>query len=257
MLLNCIASITTRLLNRHNALQAAVKEMQRVLSAMTSSANSSCEGHELLKSSVIQAISLAVSIILRDSTRLTETTSLRTSAGSLSAVVCHPYSREALVRTPSLAKVCRSVHLCQYCLCMTASRSMQLPLSAWFVELLDVVQTKLFVHVMRRKMVVFFPKPPNDFATKSLMLQVNMAFSRGQVQDLLTLRQLFYARTGQLSLERHVLMSKMSRHSQQALNVKTWAKRLQENSEEEQQMALLMLTATCFGVRLLQARQAA
>lgn len=77
-----------------------------------------------------------------------------------------------------------------------------------------------------------------------------MQFSKSQVQDLLTLRLLFYAHFGRLSLERTSLISKVSKYSQQASNVKTWAERIQENVEEEQRMTMQMLIATRFGVGL-------
>lgn len=75
-----------------------------------------------------------------------------------------------------------------------------------------------------------------------------MSFSKAQVQDLLTLRLLFYAHFGRLSLERTSLISKMGKYSQQVPNVKTWAERIQENVEEEQRMTMQMLIATRFGV---------
>lgn len=75
-----------------------------------------------------------------------------------------------------------------------------------------------------------------------------MSFSKSQVQDLLTLRLLFYAHFGRLSLERNSLISKMSKYSQQVPNVRTWAERVQENIEEEQRMTMQMLIATRFGV---------
>ena len=80
------------------------------------------------------------------------------------------------------------------------------------------------------------------------VLQALMSFSKTQVQDLLTLRLLFYAHFGQLSLERTSLIAKMSKYSQQVPNVKTWAERIQENVEEEQRMTMQMLIATRFGV---------
>ena len=82
-----------------------------------------------------------------------------------------------------------------------------------------------------------------------------MSFSKTQVQDLLTLRLLFYAHFGRLSLERTSLIAKMGKYSQQVPNVKTWAERIQENVEEEQRMTMQMLIATRFGVSILPAHE--
>ena len=78
-----------------------------------------------------------------------------------------------------------------------------------------------------------------------------MALSIGQVQDLLALRCLLLNNLARLKLERNVLIHRLSKDYCRSDSVKAWAKRLQQNIDEEHQMYYQTVAATHFGVSAL------
>lgn len=81
-----------------------------------------------------------------------------------------------------------------------------------------------------------------------VLWQACMGLSDGQMQDLLTLRHLFFAQVGCLTSERITLMHDMAMHSQQLQKVEVWAERLKQNILEEHQCYLQTITAAYLGV---------
>ena len=75
-----------------------------------------------------------------------------------------------------------------------------------------------------------------------------MGLAEGQMQDLLTLRHLFFAQIGCLTSERITLMHDMATHSQQLQKVEALAQRLKQNIVEEHQCYLQTITAAYLGV---------
>lgn len=74
-----------------------------------------------------------------------------------------------------------------------------------------------------------------------------MGFSKSQVEDLLTLRMLFFSRLGALAAERTALARDIGQ-SLDLHHIRTCSERLHHNITEEQDMHTEIVTAVHFGV---------
>lgn len=79
-------------------------------------------------------------------------------------------------------------------------------------------------------------------------MQVALALTERQKDDILMLRQLFFAELGRLSQERQMLFANIARHSNKLSKVKNSAEQLQQNVAAQHESYLQMLQALYLGV---------
>lgn len=90
----------------------------------------------------------------------------------------------------------------------------------------------------------------NDLMCSFCILQVQLALSPSQVQDILALRRLFFDGLVRHQHERNRVIQKLSKDYQHTDSARTWAERLQQTIDEEQQMYYQVIAAIQLGVSL-------